>query len=183
MSSQISEAKHSTSLEDKPVIATIRYQIDDGVRYTSEEAWNRGYTTPPKVAQIPVAYPLHNFRNIVFGNDVEHEELQHVGWAWSRSAELLKKFGFTAVKLDPKWVRADREVQAGDYDDLQTLENTYFPEVNKSILRLTGAKHVFITNSIVRRGDAAPKKTNGDPGMTGFLVTRTFPLIAMTQVQ
>ncbi|KAM0349705.1 hypothetical protein ACHAPU_003534 [Fusarium lateritium] len=140
-------------------IATIKYQIDDGVRHTSEHAWNRGYTTSPSIKQVPIFYPLHDLRPVVFpSDDVKGGNSQDTDWSWSHSAEILKKFGFTAVKFDPKWAKVDQEVRAGDYDDLQTLEETYFPEVKESILKLTGASRVFITNSIVRRGDAPVKQ-------------------------
>jgi hypothetical protein len=155
MSHYASNDKKTSQTDQTQTIATIKYQIDDGVRHTSEQAWNRGYTNAPNVKQIPVPYPLHDLRALAFLNG-------EAGWSWSHSAGVLRKFGFTAIKFDPKWAKVDDEVQAGDYDDLQTLEETYFPEVKESILKLTGAKRVFITNSIVRRGDAPVKTpTNG----------------------
>ncbi|KAM0559779.1 hypothetical protein ACHAPJ_004303 [Fusarium lateritium] len=123
-----------------------------------------GYTTAPNIKQVPISYPLHDLRAIAFPNNIKDERDEHADWSWSHSAEILKKFGFTVVKFDPKWAKVDEEVQAGDCDDLQTLEDTYFPEVKESILKLTGAKHVFITNSIVRRGDAPVKKPGDGTG-------------------
>ncbi|KAJ4268313.1 hypothetical protein NW762_002376 [Fusarium torreyae] len=158
MSNYMSNGKGNSKPHQPQTIATIKYQIDDGVRHTSEQAWNRGYTTAPNIKQAPISYHLHDLRAIAFPNNIKNERDEHVGWSWSHSAEILKKFGFTVVKFDPRWAKVDEEVQAGDYDDLQTLEDTYFPEVKESILKLTGAKHVFITNSIVRRGDAPVKK-------------------------
>ncbi|KAF5633609.1 GA4 desaturase [Fusarium sp. NRRL 52700] len=121
---------------DQPqIIAAIRYQIDDGIRHTSEQAWNRGYTNPNNVKQIPVPYTLHDLRQVAFPDGAD--------WSWAHSTEILKDFGFTAIKFDSKWAKIDNEVQAGDYDDLQTLEETYFL-------------------NIVRRGNAPVKKsTNG----------------------
>ncbi|KAF4994482.1 hypothetical protein FGRMN_5752 [Fusarium graminum] len=166
MSPHTSETKVNSKPEPK-TIATIKYQIDDGVRHTSEQAWNRGYTTAPNIKQVPIFYPLHDLRAVVFPTDVKSGSDQDTDWSWSHSAEVLKKFGFTAVKFDPKWAKVDEEVRAGDYDDLQTLEDTYFPEVKESILKLTGASRVFITNSIVRRGDAPVKKPgNGTAPVT-----------------
>ncbi|EWG40947.1 hypothetical protein FVEG_03157 [Fusarium verticillioides 7600] len=156
MSHYASEVKETSRTDHPQTIATIKYQIDDGVRHTSEQAWNRGYTNNPNVKQIPVPYPLHDLRPVAFPNGAD--------WSWSHSAEILKDFGFTAIKFDPKWAKVDDEVQAGDYDDLKTLEETYFPEVKDSVLKLTGAARVFITNSIVRRGDAPVKKPANGAG-------------------
>ncbi|KAF4502788.1 GA4 desaturase [Fusarium agapanthi] len=154
MSHHMSKAKQVSQTDHPPTIATIKYQIDDGVRHTSEQAWNRGYTNNPNVKQIPVPYALQDLRPVVLPNGAD--------LSWSHSAEILKDFGFTAIKFDPKWAKVDDEVHAGDYDDLQTLEETYFPEVKAPILKLSGATRIFITNSIVRRGDAPVKKpTNG----------------------
>ena len=164
MSNYMSNGKGNSKPHHPQKIATIKYQIDDGVRHTSEQAWNRGYTTAPNIKQVPISYPLHDLRAIAFPNNIKDERDEHADWSWSHSAEILKKFGFTVVKFDPKWAKVDEEVQAGDCDDLQTLEDTYFPEVKESILKLTGAKHVFITNSIVRRGDAPVKKPGDGTG-------------------
>ncbi|KAF4343718.1 GA4 desaturase [Fusarium beomiforme] len=112
----------------------------------------------PNITQISISYPLHDLRAIAFPNDIRGERSQHADWSWSHSAEILKKFGFNAVKFDPRWAKVDEEVQAGDYDGLQTLEDTYFPQVKESVLKLTCASRVSITNSIVRRGDAPVKK-------------------------
>ncbi|EPE28426.1 GA4 desaturase [Glarea lozoyensis ATCC 20868] len=163
MSYHVSEASGHLPFEDDKTIVTIKYQVDDGVRYSSKHAWDRGYTTNNKVVQIPITYPLNDLRKLYSGERIKSEEHERLGWSWSHSAEILKKFGFTAVKFDPRWTEVDAESQAEDCDDLETLEQTYYPEVKKAVQKLTGASRVFITNSIVRRGGEVPAKDSNGP--------------------
>lgn len=154
----MSEAMSHSLMKDKQVFGTLEVQVLDGTE-NAEDPWTKIYTAQRKKATIAQTYPLNNFRKVVYGAEPVHLQECHdgernaeAGWSWKRSAEALTKYGFTAVKFDKKLVKADEEVQAGDFDDLKVLEETYFPEVKKSLIKLTGAKHVFITNSIVRTG-------------------------------
>ncbi|KAK8130250.1 hypothetical protein PG999_002630 [Apiospora kogelbergensis] len=100
---------------------------------------------------------LEDFREEVFGE----------GFSFQRSAELLKKNGFTAVKFDhASLINANEDqVRAQHFDSLSVLEETYYPEVVRSVLNLTGAKEVFITHSIIRRGSGATA-TEGEGDVT-----------------
>ncbi|ORY63210.1 uncharacterized protein BCR38DRAFT_485972 [Pseudomassariella vexata] len=73
-----------------------------------------------------------------------------------RDDPLMRDYTFApqVTKTERKLINADEDqVRAEDFDDVRALEAVYYPEVEASILKFTGAKVVFITNSIVQRGE------------------------------
>ncbi|OAP62558.1 hypothetical protein AYL99_01785 [Fonsecaea erecta] len=151
---------HRSPGADKQIFGTFQVNVFGD---TVDDPWARGYLTRRQNKRIERIFPLHDFRDEVFGNP------QGDGWSWSRSAELLKRHGFTAVKFDTsKFVPADaNQATSCDFDDVEVLEDIYFPQVKQALVKLTGAKEIFITNSIVRRGETGASidgctKTTGD---------------------
>ncbi|ORY70905.1 uncharacterized protein BCR38DRAFT_491553 [Pseudomassariella vexata] len=138
------------------MVGTFQINVLDGSN-ERDDPNTRGYTVAPQVTKTARDYPLQDFREEVFGE----------GFSYQRSAELLKKHGFTAVKFNPaSLINANEDqVRAQHFDSLSVLEETYYPEVVRSMLNLIGAKEVFITNSIIRRGPGATA-TEGEGDVT-----------------
>lgn len=145
-----------TAILSPEVVGRFQINVLDGSN-ERDDPNARGYTVAPQVTKTAREYPLQDFREEVFGE----------GFSYQRSAELLKKHGFTAVKFDPaSLINANEDqVRAQHFDSLSVLEETYYPEVVRSMLNLTGAKEVFITNSIIRRGSGATA-TEGEGDVT-----------------
>ena len=143
------------------VSGTFQINVLDGTP-EQHDPWRNGYTAAPKFTKTERTYALRDFRDEAFDKDNQ--------FSYARSAELLTKYGFTAVKFDPaRLINGDEDsVKAEDFDDMELLEEIYYPEVRESILNLTGAKKVLITNSIVRRGDGSTSGgKHGDLAVNG----------------
>ena len=137
------------------VVGTFTIPIyDDG----QDDPFQRPYLVAPKPSRtINRSYPLINFRNDVFCN-VDHDSLDQT----SESARFLTKHGFTAVRhrsklLDPPHERVD-------FDSVEKMDEIYYPEVEEIVKKLTGCKHIFITNSALRGPSNAEshKSVNND---------------------
>jgi hypothetical protein len=67
---------------------------------------------------------------------------------------LLRSHGFTAIK------HASKLHSLEDFDDVDKLDETYYLEVEALVEAVTGARYVFITNSIVRNSQIKASTTS-----------------------
>ena len=123
--------------EQDQVVGTFTIPIFDKISDPSE----RPYLAPPAWrGDVQRTYPLINFRDEAFGSGQDT--------SLSRSAALLTKYGFTAVKHSSAVIPSTTFHE--DLSDSATIEKHYYPEVVQLIKDLTGCKEVFIDHSFLR---------------------------------
>jgi hypothetical protein len=104
----------------------------------NDDPWQRNYYQPPQLKKfVPRTFPLIDVRPIV--SDPEYIP-----------ADLLKSHGFGVIKHSSA-LFAPPYVQEG-FENEQAVVEVYYPEIRDLVMKTTGAKHVFITHSIVRGG-------------------------------
>ena len=109
-----------------------------------EDPWQRAYMRPPNNVygeSVQLTFPLIDFRPYVFSADGDDNK--------ERSQDHLRKWGFTAIRHQTSLLTHDKGLEAFDSND--SMEETYYPEIQRLVMDLTGAKEVFVTNSYVRR--------------------------------
>ncbi|OBT64303.1 hypothetical protein VE03_06776 [Pseudogymnoascus sp. 23342-1-I1] len=111
------------------------FVIDAGV--DDADAWQRPYLTTPvfrKFVNRPL--PLIDIR----------PDISAPGY---NPADLLKSHGFGV--LNHKSALFDPSNAHLDVDSEEFLHETYYPEIKELLAKTTGAKHIFITHSFVRK--------------------------------
>lgn len=111
------------------------FVIDAGV--DDADAWKRPYLTTPifkKFVNRP--FPLIDIR----------PDISAPGY---NPADLLKSHGFGV--LNHKSALFDPSNAHLNIDDQKLLHETYYPEIRDLLTKTTGAKHIFITHSFVRK--------------------------------
>lgn len=108
----------------------------------NDDPWHRNYYQPPQLKKlIPRTFPLTDIRPSV-------SELKYA------PADLLKSHGFGVVKhsstlLQPPYVQEDFTEQV--------VADVYHAEIRDLVMKITGANHVFILATVLRRGKLAPE--------------------------
>ncbi|KAF2151795.1 hypothetical protein K461DRAFT_279312 [Myriangium duriaei CBS 260.36] len=114
-----------------------------------DDPWERPYLKAPKMeAKEEVSFPMVDIRTELFG-DQRDDNIE-------RQIKFLQTHGFTAIRHQTQL----RDV--ADFDNVEKLDDIYFPEVQDLVKRVTGAKHVFITNSMIRKS-ASPSDNHAKP--------------------
>ncbi|RFU29637.1 hypothetical protein B7463_g6718, partial [Scytalidium lignicola] len=109
----------------------------------NNDPWQRPYFIPPRMGKlVPRSSPLIDIRPSI--SDPKYIP-----------SHLLKTHGFGVVKhssvlFEPPYVTQDLTAQ--------TIAEVYYPEVRDLVKQTTGAKHVFMIGSVVRRGSRAPEE-------------------------
>jgi hypothetical protein len=124
------------------------FVIDAGV--DDADAWKRPYLTTPIFRKfVARSFPLIDIR----------PDISAPGY---NPADLLKSHGFGV--LNHKSALFDPSNSHRDIDNEQLLHETYYPEILDLLKQTTGAKHIFVTHSFVRksrpRGITAPNFPN-----------------------
>ncbi|OBT42496.1 hypothetical protein VE00_07941 [Pseudogymnoascus sp. WSF 3629] len=124
------------------------FVIDAGV--DDADAWQRPYLTTPLFRKfVDRSFPLIDIR----------PEISAPGY---NPADLLKSHGFGV--LNHKSALFDPSNAHLSIDDEPLLHETYYPEIRDLLTKITGAKHIFITHSFVRksrpRGITRPNPPN-----------------------
>lgn len=115
--------------------------IDDNAK--NSDPWKRNYHQPPKFETlIPKSFPLIDIR-------AQLEDPNYL------PSVMLQKYGFGVVKhKSTALFEHHRQLSAEDSDSQlnQDRLNGYYLEALDLVSNTTGARHVFITHSIVRGG-------------------------------
>ncbi|KFY31651.1 hypothetical protein V493_00932 [Pseudogymnoascus sp. VKM F-4281 (FW-2241)] len=124
------------------------FVIDAGV--DDADAWQRPYLTTPLFRKfVNRPFPLIDIRPNILAPGYN-------------PADLLKSHGFGVV--NHKSAIFDPSNAHQNIDSEQLLHDTYYPEIRDLLIQTTGAKHIFITHSFVRksrpRGINAPNPPN-----------------------
>ncbi|KFZ11472.1 hypothetical protein V501_04757 [Pseudogymnoascus sp. VKM F-4519 (FW-2642)] len=124
------------------------FVIDAGV--DDADAWQRPYLTTPLFRKfVNRSFPLIDIRPNISSPGYD-------------PADLLKSHGFGV--LNHKSVLFDPSNAHLSIDDEELLHETYYPEICDLLTKTTGAKHIFITHSFVRksrpRGITRPNPPN-----------------------
>lgn len=108
----------------------------------NDDPWQRNYFAPPQFKNlVPRTYPLANIRPSL-------SRLEYT------PADMLKSHGFGVVKQ--KSAALQKLFIDGGVSEHALIE-LYHPEIRKLVMETTGAKSVFITASVFRRGKKAPE--------------------------
>jgi hypothetical protein len=105
----------------------------------NDNPWQRNYFQPPKLKKlVPRTFTLIDMRPFV--SDVP--------------TDLLKSHGFGVIKhhsaiLGPPYNLKDLTKE--------TVAEVYYPEIQTLVKKATGANHVFVIASVVRRGTSSPE--------------------------
>ncbi|KFY72577.1 hypothetical protein V499_07290 [Pseudogymnoascus sp. VKM F-103] len=124
------------------------FVIDAGV--DDADAWQRPYLTTPLFRKfVNRSFPLIDIR----------PNISSPGY---NPADLLKSHGFGV--LNQKSALFDPSNAHLSIDDEELLHETYYPEICDLLTKTTGAKHIFVTHSFVRksrpRGITRPNPPN-----------------------
>ena len=117
----------------------------------NDDPWQRNYYQPPQLKKlVPRTFPLIDIRPSLSGP-------KYV------PADLLKSHGFGVVKHSSALL-----VQPCVQEDLneQTVVEVYHPEIRDLVMKTTGAKHVVIMATVLRRGARAPQVYKMPTGLT-----------------
>ncbi|OBT83634.1 hypothetical protein VE02_08046 [Pseudogymnoascus sp. 03VT05] len=111
------------------------FVIDAGV--DDADAWQRPYLTTPLFRKfVNRSFPLIDIR-------------PNISAPGFNPADLLKSHGFGV--LNHKSALFDPSNAHLNIDDEPFLHETYYPEIRDLLTKTTGAKHIFITHSFVRK--------------------------------
>ncbi|KAI9743131.1 MAG: hypothetical protein M1818_003426 [Claussenomyces sp. TS43310] len=108
----------------------------------NDDPWQRNYYQPPQLKKlVPRTFPLTDIRPTI--SDPKYVP-----------ADLFASHGFGVVKhrsalLEQPCVQEDLTEQA--------IIEEYHPEIRDLVVKTTGAKHVFIIATVLRRGPQAPE--------------------------
>lgn len=124
------------------------FVIDAGV--DDADAWQRPYLTTPLFRKfVTRSFPLIDIR-------------PNISAPGYNPANLLKSHGFGV--LNHRSALFDPSNAHQSIDNEEFLHKTYYPEVCNLLTQTTGAKHIFVTHSFVRksrpRGITAPNPPN-----------------------
>lgn len=127
------------TIQDTKLVGEFMHPLI-GPESTNGDPWKRNYGQPPVIGKlVPRTVPLIDIRPHV--SDVP--------------TDLLTSHGFGVVKhksaiFEPPY----------SLDDLteEKVSDVYYNEIHDLVVKATGAKHVFITTSIFRRGKSAPEE-------------------------
>ncbi|KFY98592.1 hypothetical protein V498_01382 [Pseudogymnoascus sp. VKM F-4517 (FW-2822)] len=124
------------------------FVIDAGV--DDADAWQRPYLTTPLFRKfVNRSFPLIDIR----------PDISSPGY---NPADLLKSHGFGV--LNHKSAIFDPSHSHQNIDTEELLHETYYPEIRELLTKTTGAKHIFVTHSFIRksrpRGITAPNPPN-----------------------
>jgi hypothetical protein len=97
------------------------------------------YSFPTAKRNVPQTYPLVDFRSEVFSND---------GSSGKESRAFLDTYGFTAVKHIS--ALSQLPYTRADYNNVQSIEKTYWPEIKALVRQSVGASKGFIISSAIR---------------------------------
>jgi hypothetical protein len=112
-------------------------------QYTNnDDPWQRNYFAPPQFKKlVPRNYPLIDIRPSLSCPDYT-------------PADLLQSHGFGVVKQHSA---ALAQIFSDGGVSEHALADLYHPEIRELVRKTTGAKSVFITASVFRRGKSAPE--------------------------
>jgi hypothetical protein len=129
------------SIEDTPVVGQFMLPlIDQDTK--KDDPWQRNYYQPPQLKKlVPRTFLLTDIRPYI--SDPKYLPVN-----------LLKSHGFGIVKhssvlLEPSQVQEDLSQER--------IAEIYHPEIRDLVTKTTGAKHVFIQATVLRRGTSAPE--------------------------
>ena len=109
----------------------------------NDDPWQRNYYQPPKLKKlVPRTSPLIDIRPSVSAPNYV-------------PTDLLKSHGFGVVKHSSAAL-----ANFHSQEDLaeQTIVDVYHPEITSLVTKTTGARHVFITATALRRGARSPQE-------------------------
>ena len=108
----------------------------------NDDPWQRNYFAPPQFKNlVPRTYPLIDIRPSLSRPEYT-------------PADLLKSHGFGVVKQSS--AALEQLFVDGDVSE-HALADLYHPEIRQLVMKTTGAKSVFITASVFRRGKRTPE--------------------------
>jgi hypothetical protein len=123
------------------------------------EPWQRNYGAPPPMGDlVPRTSPLIDVRPLL--SDPGYTTVSH-----------LKNHGFGVVKHRSASLEAcyteNREV------DEEAIADAYYPEIKELVMKTLGAKYVYVTHSVFRRGARAPEPFKMPTGLKSMTSTST----------
>ena len=120
------------SLDEPQVVGQYMHPvIDEQTR--DDDPWQRNYFAPPAMKNlVPRNYPLKDMRVLL---------------ADYSAADMLKSHGFGVVKHESGFLQQ----LSGEITE-DAIVDQYHPEIRKLVLETTGAKEMFISVSVFRRG-------------------------------
>lgn len=109
----------------------------------NDDPWKRNYFAPPQFKTlVSRSYPLIDIRPLLSSPEYA-------------PTELLKSHGFGVVKQ--RSAALEQLFVDGGVSE-HALAEVYHPEIQELVMKTTGAKKVFITASVFRRGKSAPEE-------------------------
>ena len=129
-------------IKEKQVVGQFMHPLIDPDA-KKDDPWQRNYFQPPQLKKlVPRSFSLVDIRPSIANPKYD-------------PAELLKSHGFgifkhTSALLERPYIQENLSEQ--------TVAEVYHPEIQDLVRKATGAKHVFITATVVRRGKQAPEE-------------------------
>ena len=123
-----------------PICGTFKFAVD--LSLSPYDPWELPYGKAPEGVYARVVertFPLIDFRKHVLDED----------YSMARSREYLRTHGFTAVKHLSS-LHSTPVDATGNFHDLDSINEIYYPEIISLIKDVTGCSHVFPTDSLIR---------------------------------
>ena len=141
------------SLEsDKTLYGTFKFAVDIPVE--PYDPWQLPYFKAPEgvyAKTVERTYPLVDFRDDVLDGN----------YTTARSRDFLRKTGFTAINHHTA-LHSPPYGQLADFQNVQLINEVYYPEVEKLVKDVTGCSKVIITDSLIRGATTDPYKNLSD---------------------
>jgi hypothetical protein len=129
------------STTDTQVVGQYMHPVIDQ-NTKNDDPWQRNYFAPPELKNlVPRTYPLIDIRPLLSRPEY-------------KPADLLKSHGFGVVKQ--RSAALEQLFVDGGVSE-HALADLYHPEIRELVMKTTGAKSVFITASVYRRGKSTPE--------------------------